>query len=211
MKRENDRSKRCTVTRSGAQCGLTDGHDGFHMFFCNHGNCPGYPLPNEEFPHPGSCLTGDLMDNDENYRKAVHQKCIEILSKFHKPGTEIFECPLCGNKVQRLFIATEGGDDESEVSYEVCASCYEDIEGSPPEMRSKMPEMASVTISMDKRMLNHLFAQSQIEGYLDVAGYLHTIIFREAAKLWLENLADPETVEEQAEFVQEMKDWMRIR
>lgn len=208
MKRETDNSKQCTVKRNGAQCGLTDGHDGFHLFFCSGPHCPGYPLPASELPHPSSCVTGNLVPGD--FEGAIHNNCIEILSKFPKPGTEVFECPLCGNRVQRLFIALEG-DEDSEVSYEVCSSCYEDIEGAAPDRRTRFPPMEEIVIRMDSRMKSKLDCQSQIEGFLDLSVYLHTIIFREAVKIWLEDMAEPETVEEQTAFVQEMRDWLRAR
>lgn len=102
MKRESDPKKRCLVKRNGAQCGLTEGHDGFHLFFCAGQHCPGYPIPATEISHPNSCVTGDLDADDLN--SAVHKNCLEILSRFPKPGTEIVDCPLCGKRTQKPTI-----------------------------------------------------------------------------------------------------------
>ena len=206
MKRESDPNKKCLVKRSGAQCGLTEGHDGFHLFFCAGQHCPGYPIPATEMSHPNSCVTDyrDAMDNDD-LNGAVYKNCLEILSRFPKPGTEIFDCPLCGKQVQELFTAREI-DADQRITYEVCSDCYTEIEGKPADHLTG--RTINLEIKMDYRMCATLEQQSNIEGYADFSRYIHAILFREAVRSWLDDLADPETEEEQIAFVKEIRDWL---
>jgi len=114
------------------------------------------------------------------------------------------KCELCGHDVERLFPVLE-------CNMDLCPSCYEGIEGEPPDTRDELPPLEGVTIRMDARMLRTLEGQADVEGFSSVECYLHTIIFRVAVTTWLEDLAEPETEEEQAAFTREMKDWLKYR
>lgn len=116
------------------------------------------------------------------------------------------KCELCGHTFDRLFKSLE-------CNLDLCPDCYEGVEGERPEMRTpkEMPAVEGVTIRMDARMLRTLEKQSEIQGFMHVEAYIHAVLFPEAVKAYLEDIADPETVEEEAAYVRELKDWLIYR
>jgi hypothetical protein len=71
-------------------------------------------------------------------------------------------------------------------------------------------EITQLSISMDRRMFDVLKAQAQIEGFINVQALCHTILFRFAVAAKIEDLADPETPEEEAAFTQEIRGWLKM-
>jgi len=106
------------------------------------------------------------------------------------------KCQLCGNDVNRLTRDTEG--------LEVCADCHEQVEGFRPEGE----DLEDVTIMMDPRMLRALEAKSDVEGFTDVTTYIHSILFREAVAMYLEELGVLECPEQEAAFTRELREWL---
>lgn len=114
------------------------------------------------------------------------------------------KCMLCGAERKKLFtVRPDGGI--SATNLKVCESCHYELEADDEPSGS----LSSINVEMNSRMLNKLSIQAQIEGFGTVEHYLHSIIFREAAKIWLEDLPDLQTPEEESAFVQGLKDWMK--
>jgi len=112
------------------------------------------------------------------------------------------KCDLCGHEVERLF---------KSIDCELCPSCFESVEGEEPDTRAELPPIEPLTVPMDARMLRALEGQADIEGFVSVEAYAHSILYLVAVKVFLEDLADPETVEEEAAFTRELRDWLRWR
>jgi len=71
-----------------------------------------------------------------------------------------------------------------------------------------LEELEEVTVSMDPRMLRALEVQADVEGFSDVGTYIHTILFREAVAVYLEELGELEGPEQEAAFTRELRDWL---
>jgi hypothetical protein len=69
-------------------------------------------------------------------------------------------------------------------------------------------ELEEVTVRMDPRMLRALEAQADVEGFSDVSTYIHTILFREAVAVYLEELGELEGPEQEVAFTRELRDWL---
>lgn len=113
--------------------------------------------------------------------------------------TDGIQCSLCGKTFDTLYNVEE----ESTVIVQVCEDCYFEIEGEPPhdmvrfrKKRNLQPgkelgiPSVPVTIIIDRKMMSHLEAQSEMGGFLNVEGYIHSILFREAVCGYLENAED---------------------
>jgi hypothetical protein len=68
----------------------------------------------------------------------------------------------------------------------------------------------TLSISMDERMLDVLKTQAQTEGFINVEAWSHFVLFRLAVAAKLEDLADPETPDEEAAFTREMREWLKM-
>jgi hypothetical protein len=77
-----------------------------------------------------------------------------------------------------------------------------------PDELEGLEELEEVTVSMDPRMLHALEAQADVEGFSDVGTYIHTILFREAVAVYLEELGELEGPEQEAAFTRELRDWI---
>jgi hypothetical protein len=67
----------------------------------------------------------------------------------------------------------------------------------------------SITISMDSRMAQILEIQAEIEGYLNLESYLHSIILRDAVRVKIESLPDVESPDQAIAYISELHDWVR--
>jgi hypothetical protein len=76
------------------------------------------------------------------------------------------------------------------------------------EYLEELEELEEVTVRMDPRMLRALEAQADVEGFSDVSTYIHTILFREAVAVYLEELGELEGPEQEAAFTRELRDWL---
>lgn len=76
------------------------------------------------------------------------------------------------------------------------------------EYLEELEELEEVSIKMDPRMLRALEAQADVEGFSNVETYIHTILFREAVAVYLEELGELEGPEQEAAFTRELRDWM---
>jgi hypothetical protein len=68
--------------------------------------------------------------------------------------------------------------------------------------------LEEVTVSMDPRMLRALEVQADVEGFSDVGTYIHSILFRQAVAVYLEELGELEGPEQEAGFTRELRDWL---
>jgi hypothetical protein len=69
-------------------------------------------------------------------------------------------------------------------------------------------ELEEITIRLDSRMLRQLEAQAFFEGFKDVDNFIHTILFRDAVAVYLENLGELDRLEQEAAFTREIRDWL---
>lgn len=101
------------------------------------------------------------------------------------------KCQHCGEEVDQLVNVSGNLD--------LCRDCYHETKGS---------ELEEVTVRMDFRMIRALEAQADVEGFSDVSTYIHTILFREAVAVYLEELGELEGPEQEAAFTRELRDWL---
>jgi len=121
------------------------------------------------------------------------------------------KCDLCGNDAAYLLDIT---DENTGRTLSVCKGCSDlvdsDDDDGYPEFENPNRETAQLSITMDRRMFDVLSAQAEIEGFINVQGLCHTILFRFAVAAKIEDLADPETPEEEAAFTHEMRGWLKM-
>lgn len=105
------------------------------------------------------------------------------------------KCQCCGDEVDQLINVSE--------NLAFCRECYHETNAG-----GRKPQSELVTITMDSRMLRALEAQADVEGFSDVGVYIHTILFREAVAVYLEELGELEGLEQEAAFTRELRDWL---
>lgn len=76
------------------------------------------------------------------------------------------------------------------------------------EYLEELEQLEDVTVMMDPRMLRALEAQADVQGFSNVVTYIHTILFREAVAVYLEELGELEGPEQEAAFTRELRDWL---
>ena len=125
------------------------------------------------------------------------------------------KCDWCELETSYLLDIT---DERTGKTLQVCKKCNDDIinrlddlvDDDVPPYEDPDRETTVVSITMDSRMWYVLKSQAEIEGFINVQALCHTILFRFAVAAKIEDLADPETPEEEAAFTHEIRGWLKM-